>query len=201
MAEAMCEGLSMTRYICNLARLAASFFFAVCLSASEPRAASVSVRNIAWIVDVARDACFDHGDSTGRLNEFAIKSGWVRADQAEIDLHHTPLTIMVGAWTFLDGARETAIFQSVLRPPHEGAVCSITTGLASDTEHLALKDAFSRLFGTTISEETEKTSLHIDRYWIDRGRAPPVKTTLSYDRVGRMITIRMIHGPAYPMAL
>lgn len=191
----------MSRYISSLARLATSCFFAACLCAGELRAASVSARNVGSIVDVVRDACFDRGDSTRHLNEFAIKSGWVRANQAEIDRLHTPWTIMVGAWTFLDGARETAIFQSALRPPHVGAVCSMTTGLASDAEHVALKEAFSRLFGTSISDETEKTSLHIDRYWIDRGRAPPVKTTLSYDRVSRMITIRMIHGLANPMAL
>ena len=185
----------------SLAIVVMACYITACQLAGARAAAGPAQSNVERILAVARQACFDHGGSIARLERFAAQSGWTSAAPAEIERHHTEWTVLVGAWTYLDGEQATAVFQSVFRAPRVGSVCSITTKLASDAEHLELKGRFSRQFGTDISEETEQNSLHIDRYWIDRGRSPPVKTSLSYDRTARTITIRMIHGLTVPAQL
>lgn len=198
---ALRENKTMKRKVLRPVEVAAACCIAVGHLAGEFANAASDQSNVERILSVAREACFEHGASRARLGAFAAQAGWKTAHPTEIDRHHTDWTVLVGAWTFLDGEHATAVFQSVFRAPRVGAVCSITTKLASDEEHLELKDGFSRQFGTDISEEDEQSSLHIDRYWIDRGRSPPVKSSLSYDRMARTITIRMIHGLALPAQL
>jgi hypothetical protein len=147
---------------------------------------------------IASEACLDRGGDPERLRQWALTESWTPAPEAELTKHATPYTAMIGGWTFTRGATAFAVMQSQLRPPHSGYVCSVTSTLSSEEDHNRLKSEFSRLFGSPISEEHESASGHTDRYWIDRAREPPIKTTLAYLRASRAITIRMIHSRAHP---
>lgn len=154
--------------------------------------------DVEQVLSLAREACFVRGGDITALKELADSGDWEAAPPSELAKHATPYTKMVGGWTFTKNGMATAVLQSAFLPPRSGTVCSITTMLSSDVDHQRVKRGFAQLFGTIIAEETDNPSRHVDRYWIDRGQVPPVKSTIVFEKAKRALTVRMVHGSALP---
>ena len=175
--------------------LAASFLAMVL---SLPVSAGDEGDQVQQLLSVANEACFVRGGDISALKLQAESEGWKAAPPQELAKHTTAFTEMVGGWTFTNGGVATAVLQSAFLPPHSGTVCSITTKLSSDADHLRVKSGFAELFGVTIAEEADSPAEHVDSYWIDRGQQPPVRTTIIFEKARRALTLRLIHGSGVP---
>lgn len=150
-------------------------------------------------LQIVRDACLDRGDSKEALEKLAKLRGWVAAPSEELTRNGTAYSTMVGGWTFALGQNAFAVMQSEFRAPYDGYICSVTTKLSNSNVHAQMKIEFSKTFGAAITEEIESPRKHTDRYWINRDRKPPIKSSLVFDRTSNTITVRMILGRYYPV--
>lgn len=159
-----------------------------------------SQRNtVEQFIETARVACFEKGSHRDALRALAADQHWNPVGESDLSHQNTEISDMIGGWTFQTPVGAVAILHSSLRAPLHGYVCSVTTKIKSRTQHREAKDLIASTFDAAIAEERDDPDRHTDRYWFDRGRAPPVKASLIYDRVRQSITLRMIHGTARPL--
>lgn len=152
------------------------------------------------LMRVVEEACFERGGDVAALRSWAEYSHWAPATEAQLKaVPENEFASVVGGWTVASEFGATAIIQSELRRPQGGNVCSVTTQLPDAGLHGDAKSAFQEKFATTIDEEQDSPGQHIDRFWIERGKTAPVKATMVFTSARRIITIRMIHGSAWPL--
>lgn len=188
-ARVFLAACATTAFLCASAFLAAE-------SAPPLSAPDEFVRGLIETVD---QACFERGDDAEQLRVWALAHAWIPVPSQELERHANELTTLIGGFTLENELGAFAVIQSEFKPPGNGHVCSLTTKLASATQHTAAKAAFAQRFGAPIAEELDRPEQHTDRYWIERGRQPPVKATIVHTPASRALTIRMIHGSAMPL--
>lgn len=152
------------------------------------------------LMRITKEACFLRGGDAEELRAWAENAHWMPATPAQLgSVPENEFTRVVSGWTVASEFGTTAIIQSEMRPPQEGHVCSVTAQLPTAAQHPDAKAAFQEQFDTSIDEEHDVPDQHTDRFWIERGSQPPVNAMMVFTRSQRMITIRMIHGKAWPL--
>lgn len=153
---------------------------------------------VSLLMQFAKDGCFAHGAAPGHLQKWAEQFRGRSVADGELSRHQNDFTKLVGGWTFSSGLGAIALIQSEFRAPRNGYVCSLTAQLEGDAQHRDVKAAFQATFASAINDERDWPDRHVDRFWIERSRQPPVMATIEFTRSSRMVTIRMVHGDAWP---
>jgi hypothetical protein len=154
--------------------------------------------HVAHLIEIADEACFLRGSDAPSLAAWAQVQHWRPVAAEDLKNGLNEFTTLVAGWTFETRFSAFAVVQSRLNAPHDGYVCSITTKLASASQHGETKAAIQNRFGMVIERETDRLESHTDHFWIERGEKP-VKVTLVYAPATGRTTIRMIHGNSRPV--
>jgi hypothetical protein len=155
--------------------------------------------HVTYLVEMADEACFVRGSDADALAAWARFQHWTPATAEALGAGANGFATLLAGWTYETQFAAFAIVQSRLNPPHDGHVCSLTTRLLSGEQHGEVRSAFEKKFGAPAASEPERDESHTDQFWIERDLGPPVKATIVHTPATRSITIRMIHGKAWPL--
>jgi hypothetical protein len=152
------------------------------------------------LMSIVHETCFERGGDADALKKWADDAHWNAASAERLNaIPENEFTEVTGGWTGATGIGAIAIIQSKVRGSRRGFVCSVTAKLSNSKMHRDAKSKFQSQFNTTIAEEHHAPNQHTDRYWIERNKNPPVKATMVFTPSQGIITIRMIHGDAWPL--
>jgi hypothetical protein len=181
--------------------------FAAGLASASPPATLVhhgggespAVRDhVAHLVETAEQACFERGSDAEALADWAKLQHWTPAPPEALGTGSNTFYTLIAGWTYETAFAPFAIVQSRLNEPYDGHVCSLTTRLASAEQHDEVRSVFEKRFGPAVAGDPEGGESHADQFWLERDLGPPVKATILHTPATRSITIRMIHGKAWP---
>jgi hypothetical protein len=157
----------------------------------EPAVAAL----VSHYIEIADEACLIRGSDEQTLSSWAQSQHWLPVAPADLKPGQNEFTTLVAGWTFETPFSAFAVVQSRLNEPHDGYVCSVTTKLASASQHIEIKTAIQSRFEAVIERETERAESHTDHFRIEH-ESKPVKVTLVYVPQAGSITIRMLHSTA-----
>jgi hypothetical protein len=162
---------------------------------------SPAVRDhVAHLVETADEACFERGSDAKALADWARFQHWTPAPPEALGAGTNTFSTLIAGWTYETAFSPFAIVHSRLNEPYDGYVCSLTTTLASAEQHGEVRSAFAKKFGPAVAggPDPEGRESHADQFWLERDLGAPVKATILHTPATRSITIRMIHGKAWP---
>ncbi|PPC98239.1 MAG: hypothetical protein CTY31_13980 [Hyphomicrobium sp.] len=154
------------------------------------------------LIRIVQETCFERGGDSDALKKWADDTHWNAASAERLKaIPDNEFTQVTGGWTAATEIGVVAIIQSKIRGSRRGFVCSVTAKLPNTKMHQDFKSIFESQFNTTIAEEHDAPNQHTDRYWIERNKSPPVKASMVFTPSQSIVTIRMIHGDAWPLKL